>query len=136
MIIFVDGSNRKSGTGGIGFVIFDNFNNIIEKKAKIIKFRGSAVTNNVAEYMAIIEAIKRLIKINKSNEKCIIYSDSRVVVNQIISGWQINYPHLLKLNKLTKRLLSNLSFEIKIKEIRREKNTIANDLAQGITEGR
>ncbi len=134
MIVYVDGSNRKSGTGGIGFVIFDNNNNLIEKKAKLIKRKGSAVTNNMAEYMAVIEAIKRLGKINKNKEKCIIYSDSQVVVNQIINDWSINYLHLFKLNIEAKGLINNADFDIELKEIRREQNTIANDLAQGITE--
>jgi len=136
MVIYVDGSNRKSGIGGVGYIIFDNNNNLIEKKAKLIKRKGSAVTNNIAEYMAIIEAIKRLVKINKDKEKCIIYSDSRVVVNQIINNWNINYLHLFKLNIEAKGLINNSDFDIELKEIRREENILANDLAQGITEGK
>lgn len=133
MIVYVDGSNRKSGIGGIGYVIFNNNNKLIEKKQKLIKYKGSAVTNNIAEYMAIIEGIKRLRKINKTKEDCILYSDSRVVVNQIINNWKINYPHLKKLNIMVQGLVKDLNFNLEIKEIRRDKNTLANDLAQGVT---
>lgn len=131
MKVYVDGSNRGNpGIGGVGCVFYSDDGKVIKEVQKYI---GDNITNNHAEYAAIIEAIKVLNKINKNNEKCTIYSDSKVVTNQINSGWKINYSHLRKLNKKVRDLQKKLLFDIEIIEIRRHQNERANDLAQDIT---
>lgn len=131
MRIFVDGSNRGNpGIGGVGCVFYSDDGKEIDTYQKFI---GDNITNNYAEYAAIIEAIKRLMIINKDKESCIIFSDSKVICNQINNGWKINYKHLDTLNKEVKMLIDKAGFDIIIEEIRRDDNKVANDLAQDIT---
>ncbi|KKL80588.1 hypothetical protein LCGC14_2003280, partial [marine sediment metagenome] len=54
-LIYTDGGSRGNpGPGAAGFVINDNSGNKLEAKGLFI----GKVTNNVAEYTAVIEALK------------------------------------------------------------------------------
>ena len=75
--IYVDGSGGSNS--GFGFFIKETGESFYEKKSEI--------TNNQAEYMAIISALKKFV--NTDNE-IIIYSDSKNTVNQLNHEFAIN----------------------------------------------
>ena len=79
--IFVDGSGGPNG--GFGFFVKETGESFYEKKPEI--------TNNQAEYMAIISALKKFVD---SGDEIIIYSDSKNTVNQLNHEFAINNEKL------------------------------------------
>ena len=79
--IFVDGSGGSNG--GFGFFVKETGESFYEKKSEI--------TNNQAEYMAIISALKKFVN---SNNEITIYSDSKNTVNQLNHEFAINNEKL------------------------------------------
>ena len=91
VIIHTDGSSQGNpGKAGIGIQIKDHLNNIILKESRDIGIR----TNNQAEYIGVIEALK--IAQNKKFKKVILYSDSEVIIKQINNEYKIKNPELKK----------------------------------------
>ena len=79
--IYVDGSGGSDG--GFGFFVKETGESFYEKKPEI--------TNNQAEYLAIISALKKFV--NTDNE-ITIFSDSKNTVNQLNHEFAINNEKL------------------------------------------
>ena len=82
--VYVDGSGGSSS--GYGYFVKETGESFYEKKPKI--------TNNQAEYLAIISALNKYVD---SNEEIIIYSDSKNTVNQLNHEFSINNDQLRNL---------------------------------------
>jgi ribonuclease HI len=82
--IYVDGSGGSNS--GYGFFVKETGESFYEKK--------SDLTNNQAEYMAIISALKQFVA---SNDDITIYSDSKNTVNQLNHDFAINNEQLRNL---------------------------------------
>ncbi|WP_299290794.1 reverse transcriptase-like protein [Nitrosopumilus sp.] len=82
--IFVDGSGGTNG--GYGFFVKETGESFYEKKPEI--------TNNQAEYMAIISALKKFVD---ADDEIIIFSDSKNTVNQLNHEFAINNEQLRNL---------------------------------------
>ena len=106
MIIYTDGSGK---TGRYCYLL----ENLGKKTVQI--FEKSGITNNEAEYLAIIEALKVI----TDGELC-IYSDSKLVVNQLNHDYSIKEDRLRLLAKEIWDLSSHLY--VKFIWIPREKN--------------
>ncbi len=112
--IYTDGAARGNpGPAAAGFIAFKN-NKLIKKNS----FYLGKTTNNVAEYTAIIKALKWAPK----NEKIKIFSDSRLAVKQITKEWKIKKIHLQKLNKKVQKLLEDKKIEFE--HVKRENKGI------------
>ncbi len=123
VIINTDGSSQGNpGKARIGIQIKDYLNNIILKESQDIGIR----TNNQAEYMAVIEALK--IALNKKFKKAVLYSDSEVIIKQINNLYKIKNPELKKLYLKAKELEKQFTF-IKFIHIKRDKNKEADILS-------
>ena len=79
--VYVDGSGGPNG--GFGFFVKETGESFYEKKSEI--------TNNQAEYMAIISALK---KFGDTDNEITIYSDSKNTVNQLNHEFAINNEKL------------------------------------------
>ena len=79
--VYVDGSGGSNG--GFGFFVKETGESFYEKKPEI--------TNNQAEYMAILFALKKFVD---SDDEVIIYSDSKNTVNQLNHEFAINNEKL------------------------------------------
>ncbi len=79
--VYVDGSGGPNG--GYGYFVKETGESFYEKKPEI--------TNNQAEYMAIISALH---KYAHSDEEITIYSDSKNTVNQLNHEFAINNEQL------------------------------------------
>lgn len=124
VIINTDGSSQGNpGKARIGIQIKDHLNNILLKEAKDIGIR----TNNQAEYIAVIEALK--IALNKEYKKAILYSDSEVIINQINNVYKTKNPKLKELYFQVKELEKKFVF-IKFIHIKRDKNKEADILSR------
>ncbi len=80
--VYVDGSGGP--TGGFGYFVKETRESFYEKKSEI--------TNNQAEYMAIIAALKNL-----NNEEITIFSDSKNTIYQLNHEFAINNEKLREL---------------------------------------
>ena len=89
--IYTDGAARGNPGPAACAFLFVHQNKITFKDALFI----GNTTNNIAEYNAIIEALKRAEK-NYSG-LVHLFSDSNLAIQQINNKWKVNYPHLLKL---------------------------------------
>jgi len=130
--VYVDGSIRANGKenafGGVGVYCLYKDKPIV-KLAKIVVSK----TNNESEYLAIINALEVLKEYN--TYELIIYSDSQLVVNQLNNKWAINKKELFHYYNTVHFGINKRSGKVKIEWIPRTENTLADELAQGITKG-
>lgn len=125
-IVYIDGSSRGNpGSAGIGVVIFSK-NNLQEPVAEISKYIG-ITTNNVAEYEALICALKWLNDNNICRAK--IRLDSELIYKQIMDVYRVKTPHLANLKSRVINLLNRFK-EISLELIPRKDNKLANRIAQ------
>ena len=89
--IYTDGAARGNPGPAASAFIFVYKNKILHEGSDFI---GKS-TNNIAEYKAIINALKLAQKY--SNGEIEVYSDSNLAIQQINKKWKINYSHLGKL---------------------------------------
>ena len=106
--IYVDGSGGTKS--GYGFFVKETGESFFEEKP--------GLTNNQAEYLAIITALK---KFQNSSEEITIFSDSKNTVNQLNHEFAINNEQLRILAQESWLLIPKSS-KLKIKWIPREEN--------------
>jgi len=120
--IYIDGAAKGNpGPAGIGVMICHN-GEVIKNIAKHI---GSA-TNNVAEYTALIYALKESRVLDASNIK--VFTDSELLYKQIRGEYKVRHENLKPLFEQIQDLLKEFSF-FEIRHIRRENNRGADKLA-------
>jgi ribonuclease HI len=118
---YVDGgSHGNPGPSGIGVVIEDSKGG----KFEIAKWIGHH-DNNVAEYVALLEALQVALSMNAKVLR--VYSDSEVVVRQMNGVYVCRSPRLYSLNWTCRKLAKSLDFSIT--RIPRKENSAANHLA-------
>ena len=83
------------------------------------------MTNNQAEYHALIEGLKTAREWKP--DRLEIYLDSNLVVEQVNGKYRIKEPELQRLHAEVMRLLAGMTFEIK--HVAREQNRGADHLA-------
>jgi ribonuclease HI len=123
--IFVDGSSRGNpGPAGVGVAAFLTGDD--EPSVEISKYIG-LTTNNVAEYEAVIHALKWMI--DSGIRQATIKLDSELVFKQLTGKYRVKSPHIKLLVKRINALGSQIE-EVTYVLIPREKNKLANRLAQ------
>ena len=102
--IYTDGSCKGNpGPGGWAAILF-------EKKSQqpflILRGREILTTNNRMEMLAVIQALRYIIKNNFQTSALTLYSDSNLIVQTINSGWKkkANLDLWLELNELNEQL--------------------------------
>jgi len=121
LVAYVDGGSLGNpGPSGIG-VIIDGADDGTIRIAKWIGHQD----NNVAEYVALLEALQCALRLNAVALH--VFSDSEVVVRQMKGEYSCRSPRLYSLNWICRKLARSLDFSIA--HVRREDNAEANDLA-------
>lgn len=116
---------NPGGTATFGFVITRNGEQIAEGSGLVGK--GEGMTNNVAEYEAILNAIMRFKELGL-NESLLIKGDSNLVIKQLSGKWKIKSDTAKKYVPLIKEALQG--FEYQFEWIEREQNTLADRLTR------
>lgn len=120
----IDGSSRGNpGPAGYGVVVYD------ARWKKIDELNGfiGEKTNNVAEYSALLAALKYAEK--NEAERVRIYSDSELLVRQLKGLYKIRSKNIMPL--VRQAFISIKKFKhFSINKIAREKNQDADDLAR------
>ena len=94
--VYVDGSGGSNG--GFGFFVKETGESFYEKKPEI--------TNNQAEYLAIILALKKYVD---TTDEITIYSDSKNTVNQLNHEFAINNEKLRDLARESWLIIAKFS---------------------------
>lgn len=130
LIVFTDGGARGNpGPAAIGFVVQDSSKKIFYQKGKFI---GQA-TNNVAEYRAVIEALKWIkSSIQYPVSSIQFFLDSKLIVNQLNGFFKVKETKLrdlvIEVRQLEKKIGGNVSYHF----IPRQKNKTADNLVNKI----
>ncbi len=130
--VYIDGASRGNpGEAGIGILMKTGDGDTIFSAAGY----AGKMTNNQAEYNALIAALTKLKKSHQthsgqSNTTLItIFSDSELVVKQLNGQYKVKEPELKKLHEIVRKLMGEISAKIEFKHIRREQNREADRLA-------
>jgi ribonuclease HI len=121
LVAYVDGGSLGNpGPAGIGVVIDDPQG----QKIRIAKWIGRQ-DNNVAEYLALLEALQCAVRLRA--RAIHVYSDSQVVVRQMTGQYSCRSARLYSLHWTCRKLSRSLDFSISY--VPREYNVEANALA-------
>ena len=121
--LFVDGAaDLHSKTAGIGGVVYIN-------DLEVAKFSEPLFdkTNNESEYLALLNGIKVVLDLGYASVD--IYSDSELIVKQLIGDYKIKNDRMKKLNNEVNSYLTKLS-DWSINHVRRENNMRADQLSK------
>ena len=95
------GSRGNPGPGGIG-VIIRTEDTILTKYSSLI---GKFVTNNIAEYEALIKTLELASK--HTDEEITCFLDSELIVKQLLGEYSVKNPRLLELFIRVQKLQEN-----------------------------
>jgi len=124
LVAYVDGSSHGSpGPSGIGIIVEDSAGGCV----RIAKWIGWQ-DNNVAEYVALLEALQ--CALDRRALSLHVYSDSDVVVRQMRGDYACRSSRLYSLHWICRKLARSLEFGIT--RIPRERNLEANHLANSV----
>lgn len=129
VIAYTDGASRGNpGNAGIGVLLMDEDHNVIKEISEYI----GETTNNIAEYTAMITALKEALEMNFDEIEVI--SDSELMVKQINKEYQVKNEGLKPLYQEICELLKEFK-SFTVRHVRREYNKRADELAnRGIDE--
>ncbi len=123
VVIYIDGAAKGNpGPAGIGALLKDEKGVII---SEISKFIGEA-TNNIAEYSALLEALRESISLGFKYIE--IRSDSELLIKQLKGEYKVKSSNLRFLFENAILLLNNFE-KIEVNHIPREENKDADRLA-------
>lgn len=117
------GARGNPGPAGAGLVIKDENGNVLLEHGQYL----GETTNNVAEYSALIEALKFSKSLGGTDLH--ISMDSELIVKQMSGEYKIKQPHLQELATNVRGLLAEFnSFEFKhiLREYNKEADRMVN----------
>ena len=121
--IYSDGASRGNpGPSGIGAVILDEKGKVVHEIAKYI----GQVTNNVAEYEALLEALDYCVKHKLSPVE--ILADSQLLIRQLSGQYKVRHENIKPLFQRAKDYLVHLKVA-GYRHVPREENKHADKLA-------
>jgi 2-C-methyl-D-erythritol 2,4-cyclodiphosphate synthase len=125
LILYTDGASRGNpGPAASGWVIFDAMGSIVHEDGNVL----GQLTNNEAEYAALIEALK-WVEANLGVEyKLTLRMDSELIVKQLRGEYKIKAEHLRQTALLAMNTLAGFS-DLKIEHVPRAQNARADALA-------
>ncbi len=127
LIIYTDGASRGNpGPASYGFTIAAGNGKLLAEAGEYI----GITTNNVAEYTAVLESLKRIKEKYSQNFplKLELFADSKLVAEQLSGRYKVKSPHLKPIIEKIKILAMELG-GITYNHIPREQNSAADRLA-------
>lgn len=112
LLIYTDGAcSGNPGPMGLGIVVKG------EKKKSYSLYAGVG-TNNRAEYLAVLEALKIAKKMKE--KEVVIRSDSKLVMEQLRGNYKVKNKELKELKKKIEEISKNM--KVRYEWVAREKN--------------
>jgi ribonuclease HI len=123
VIIYTDGASRGNpGPASLGIHVITS----TDKEVARISEPLGIQTNNFAEYTAVLRALE-LAKENGAKE-IHLRSDSELMIRQMTGIYKVKSPVIKPLFDACKDLLKHFN-SVKFEHVRREQNTVADELA-------
>jgi ribonuclease HI len=123
IILHIDGACRGNpGEAGYGVSVTAPDGSSI---AELYSYLGHA-TNNVAEYHALLQALRFALYRNARTAR--VFSDSELVVKQMHGQYRVKHPDLIPLHREAQALWRRIP-QITLTHVRREQNKAADRLA-------
>lgn len=95
------GARGNPGPGAIGVIVREDEKILTKYSANI----GNLVTNNIAEYEALIKALELALKYTNEEVTCVL--DSELVVKQLLGEYKVRNQNLLPLFLKVQKLQEN-----------------------------
>ncbi len=130
--LYFDGLCEPKNPGGVatyGFIIKDENGNVVCKGKGLVGagMFGDDVTNNVAEYTALIEGL-RCFRERGLNGPLVVRGDSQLVIRQLRGEYKVKSPRMKPLFEKVKELVKGL--DVTFEWVPREKNVEADALSR------
>lgn len=122
LTLHVDGGARGNpGPAAIGVVISDESGAVIDEIAETI----GEVTNNVAEYRALIRGLERAQELGA--RKVEVINDSELIAKQVNGAYKVKHPAMIPLHQQAKAAFAKFD-SWNIKSVPRARNAAADAL--------
>jgi len=126
VVVYVDGLAEPSnpGTATYGYLVYEGERRLVEGSG----LAGYNVTNNFAEYTALVEALKKVRELRIEGD-VVVRSDSQLLIGQMSKGWEAKgggYLGKLKEARELAKEFGSITFEW----VPREKNREADLLSR------
>jgi len=131
IVVHIDGlcePVNPGGTATFGYVIRDDSGSILTSKSGVVG-KGPAMSNNVAEYAALCEALEFLLKKNRENSSIEVKGDSALVMNQMSRKWKFRKGLYREKYQEALRLMARFT-DLRFRWIPREENEEADKLSR------
>jgi len=115
------GARGNPGPGALGYALFDPTGGEVEARGE----RIGTVTNNVAEYQALIAGLEAARR--HGADRLLVCMDSELVVRQMTGEYRVKHPGLKPLHQKAKDALERLG-QVRFRAVRREENARADAL--------
>jgi len=129
IVVHIDGlcePVNPGGTATFGYLIRQD-DAVLARKSGVVG-KGPAMSNNVAEYAALCEALEFLLKKNLEDLPIEVRSDSRLVVYQMSEKWKFHGGLYAEKHNEAERLAAEFN-RLSFKWIPREENEEADGLS-------
>lgn len=128
--VYVDGLCEPVNPNGVACWGFSIYKEGVKKlTSKGVIGEGKGMSNNLAEYTALCEVLRKLLNWGWQNEKIVVYSDSQLLVDQMTgrrgAHGGLYYPAFIEASKLVQKFR-----KISFIWIPREKNVEADALSR------
>lgn len=115
---------NPGGVGTYGFVVRDGDRLVRTQHGVVPAAEGVAMTNNVAEYAALL-FLAEWLRDHVAGQEVHVHGDSRIVVEQVAGRMKANAPHLRHLRDLAR---AALPAGVQLVHVMRERNVEADAL--------
>jgi len=131
IVVHVDGlcePINPGGTATFGYVIRDDSRGVLARKSGVVG-KGPPMSNSVAEYAALCEALEFLLKGKLEYSVIEVRSDSTLVVNQMSGNWKFRKGLYHEKYLEAARLCARFA-KLRFRWIPREENEEADQLTR------
>lgn len=135
-IYFDGGARNNPGPAAVGVVIYDKNDNKIDEISEYI----GTQTNNIAEYTALDRGLDlaRKYKVRYNINRIMIYTDSKLVHNQIKRIWKVKDEDIAEIHKkITRKLKEYELVDLRLvpREENREADRLVNNALDNVSSG-
>jgi ribonuclease HI len=121
--IHTDGASRGNpGEAAFAYVIAGDGRETVEEAGRL-----GRVTNNQAEYAALVKALERALALAPEG-RVVVHSDSELMVKQMRGEYKVKNEDLRDLYEQAQRLVGRFPGGVSFRHVRREHNKRADEL--------
>lgn len=124
------GSRGNPGPAAIGYLLYDENMELVDSKGE---FLGDKLTNNFAEYHALIAGLQLAIKHGVHELTCKL--DSELVVKQVRGEYKVKHPDIKPLYLQVMELTHSFK-SVKFVHVLREYNKAADKIVNEVLDAR